>query len=1129
MNCQRFYCQNRLPCPTLLALLLLPLIVQCTEGQALQNGVWITINAPGTFVPSFVVPAGQGTLKVEIANVRQFTVIDNISSDGSQSELTVTTDGSLPTPQHYRYHAYILASQNSWSIANPPAANYLLRLFSTSPALYVGSYQIRASYYPAAPVITAQPQSVAACVGEAANFGVSASGQNLTYQWFKGVAALGGENGPGLRIEDAQLGNAGTYYLQVSNAGGSVNSASVTLSVGERPNITTQPQSQSIVQGRSVTFTVPATGSNLKYQWLKGGSIISGATSASYNISLVQQSDGGMYSVSVSNDCGSQNSSGATLTVLVVPIITLQPRDVDVRAGESATFSVIASGTSSATFSLTAAGSALSYQWFFDNVLMAGQTAATLTINNAQQGNVGNYSVKVSNGAGSTTSRSARLTLLTAPVITAWPQSQMVAEGEDVSMSVSASGALPLSYQWNFQGSGSNIYEPLSGGSSPTLSLSSVTAVTAGNYTVTVQNYLGSAITTPARITVMPEPKIVKQPQSKAVPPGTNVTFTVKAFGRLPLSYQWYVGAQAIAGATEASLSLANVTLEQSGGLYTVLVSNSAAGVRSDPAHLTVSAAFADLGSKVWSLDLPTKEPPAFDSDGTLYLTSSTNAFAISPLGKTNWSMSSRMFRALGPEGEAYLIKPRSGADAERTRLSLLSSTGNLLWSYHLRDATDFLASHADIEEIALRSDGVLACYGSTIGFSLKRNALYSGGNLISESFEVKRFPKPYQALGKSFGFVGEDDTAYVVYRSGQTLVLGYMTAINPDGSPYWTIHFEIGHPALNSRGEIVFEKSFAGATYLGASSYISCYSSSGIKRWERIGSGRSAIAPEDKIVIGSNGKLICLNPDGSPRWETAPDDIEAADPVSTPAIAADGTIYFAARFSLYAYDSHGALLWQYPTREPILSAPTIGEDGIVYFSTNKRLYAIKGSAPLAASSWPVEGANPRRTFRGTRAPAFTAVPPDVSAIVSQTVILETKAEGTPPIEFQWRFKGTNLPGGKEGTLVLKNLTLQDSGAYEVDAVNPETGLLMRTNVQVTVSTLTGPMLRAEQVRRQEDGSTRLTFAVPLGIRVVVEASIDLKQWEEIHNSTSSQTPVVIEDGSAKGKFARFYRISLTL
>lgn len=82
------------------------------------------------------------------------------------------------------------------------------------------------------------------------------------------------------------------------------------------PTITTQPQSQTINVGSSVTFSVSASGDPAPtYQWLKGSTTISGATTSSYSITNAQLTDAGSYSVTVANSAGAVASNAATLIV----------------------------------------------------------------------------------------------------------------------------------------------------------------------------------------------------------------------------------------------------------------------------------------------------------------------------------------------------------------------------------------------------------------------------------------------------------------------------------------------------------------------------------------------------------------------------------------------------------------------------------------------------------------------------------------------------------------------------------------------------------------------------------------------------------------------------------------------
>ncbi len=82
---------------------------------------------------------------------------------------------------------------------------------------------------------------------------------------------------------------------------------------------------------------------------------------------------------------------------------------------------------------------------------------------------------------------------------------------------------------------------------------------------------------------------ILAQPQSRTVPPGTDVSFTVQAQGLAPLTYQWYFnGTTALSHATNASLTLTNIQVNQAGA-YSVVVSNVLAAERSQPAILIVN------------------------------------------------------------------------------------------------------------------------------------------------------------------------------------------------------------------------------------------------------------------------------------------------------------------------------------------------------------------------------------------------------------------------------------------------------------------------------------------------------------------------------------------------------------
>lgn len=198
----------------------------------------------------------------------------------------------------------------------------VLAAFALLLAACGGSGSDSADDATSAPTITTQPASLSVAEGGSATFSVVASGDGtLAYQWRKGGASIAGATSASLGLTGVSTSDAGSYDVVVSNSAGSVTSSAATLTVttssgDSTPTITTQPVSQSVAVGASVSFSVVASGSGtLSYQWSKDGTAISGATAASHAIASVASSDAGSYTVTVSNSAGSLTSSAAVLTV----------------------------------------------------------------------------------------------------------------------------------------------------------------------------------------------------------------------------------------------------------------------------------------------------------------------------------------------------------------------------------------------------------------------------------------------------------------------------------------------------------------------------------------------------------------------------------------------------------------------------------------------------------------------------------------------------------------------------------------------------------------------------------------------------------------------------------------------
>ncbi len=168
------------------------------------------------------------------------------------------------------------------------------------------------------PVITAQPSSQTVNSRQTATFSVVATGTSLAYQWKRGTTSILGATAASYTTPATSATDNGSQFeVTVSNPGGSVTSNAATLSVNSTPLITIQPANQSVMVGATATFSVTAAGTApLSYQWQKGSSNISGATSSSYTMPATALTDNGsQFDLVVSNSLGNTTSNQATLTV----------------------------------------------------------------------------------------------------------------------------------------------------------------------------------------------------------------------------------------------------------------------------------------------------------------------------------------------------------------------------------------------------------------------------------------------------------------------------------------------------------------------------------------------------------------------------------------------------------------------------------------------------------------------------------------------------------------------------------------------------------------------------------------------------------------------------------------------
>ena len=514
-----------------------------------------------------------------------------ISAGITISNTTQTYDGSAKVVTISLQPSQLSAAVVYYPGFNPPteAGTYYV-LVNVVDSLYYGSVSSVLTILPSSQTINFSAINTPTLGAPVTLLAKASSGLGVTFSILNGNATLVGniltclDLNP-VTILATQAGDNDylpTSKTQVLSASAVSNPPSTTQIL---PSFFTQPVSQTVAEGSSVTFSTSASGTpNPTYQWYFNGTAIAGATGPAFNISSAQITSAGLYTVVLTNSAGSVTSAPASLTVSVAhtaPVILNQPKSQTVLLGSAVLFTVTVQENLGVT-----------YQWYFNGTAIAGATSAAYTITSASASQAGSYTVSVNNTDYSVASNVANLTVTvpsSAPSITQQPQSESVNLGSGATFTVTGSGTPNPTYQWYFNGTA------ITGATNASFAISTTQASNAGQYTVTLTNQVGSITSNPATLKIIQPAvnvSITQQPQTQTIFVSQAVTFSVSALGSAPLSYQWLFNGVPIPSATSSVYTLAN-TQTSSAGSYSVVVTNPVSSVTSSNALLSVLLPFS--------------------------------------------------------------------------------------------------------------------------------------------------------------------------------------------------------------------------------------------------------------------------------------------------------------------------------------------------------------------------------------------------------------------------------------------------------------------------------------------------------------------------------------------------------
>ncbi len=426
---------------------------------------------------------------------------------------------------------------------------------------------------PATPIITQQPQSASATVGQTATFTVTATNA-LTYQWQSKPSGAGSfSNIPGA--------NASTYTTPATTAGDNGTQVLCVVSNGSGP-ATSNAATLSVVTGTHyVTSNVLGTARNNYTGWVGAAFTVGSSPLTVTSLGrMFASGNSGTHTVKIVNAAGVDVAGGTTVIAMTggTPGAFMY--------GALAASTTLNANTTYYILSLETLGADSWYDYSGTTV----QTTNVAAVTGATYGGSAPYvTIPAPNHM------FVPLDFLYVPTVSVTVNPPSTSLSSSQTQQFTATG--DTSFTWTLS--------PNVGGISGTgfftapSSIASIQIITVTATSVTDPSKFGSAA-----ITLNPPaaPSITQQPQSATVTVGQTATFSIAATGA-GLTYQWQIkpsGAGAfssILGAAASSYTTPATALADDGTQFLCVVSNTNGNVPSAPATLSVTNAVAATAS----------------------------------------------------------------------------------------------------------------------------------------------------------------------------------------------------------------------------------------------------------------------------------------------------------------------------------------------------------------------------------------------------------------------------------------------------------------------------------------------------------------------------------------------------
>lgn len=709
-----------------------------------------------------------------------------------------------------------------------------------------------------------------------------------------------------------------------------------------------------------------------------------------------------------------------------------------------------------------------------------------------------------------------------APWIVVPPFSQSAIVFSNAVLTAAAVGDEPLAYRWQKNGVDLADDGRITGVSAPAVAISGIGLQDAADYRVVVTNLLGAATISVATLTVIGQPIIAVQPASRAVPAGTNVSFSVSASGLAALSYQWRFNQGELVGMTGSSISLTNIQSANTGD-YDVIITNIYGAITSSVATLTVLPAVPTITTQAVSRVASVGQTVSLTvaAKGSEPLSCQWQRNGTNLAGATGFSLSLTNVNA-GLSGSYRAAVSNAVGGVFSTNVTLVVSPV-LLWGVNNRDqvqgvsvaipasATNVIAiaaGHCTFPYpcLALRADGALVGWGG-VG-AVPSNAVdivaISSGGPGSSKYDNNL---ALRSDGKLVHWYGTTIPALPAAVTNGTIVAvaaggTHQLALRDDGTVVaW---------GSNSYGQTNVPPAATNviAIAAGENHSLALRADGLVVGWGRNNNGQAnALSKAVNVVSISAGgsQSLALLADGAAAGIIITND-QARSPYYGPPPAGATNLLAVSAGSMYslAIRADRTLVGWGLTNYAQLQGPP--------YATNVLALAAGGALSLGLVSDP---AAPPILPRIARPPLGRAV------MAGQDAVFNALAVGGLPLRHQWYRSGTAVAGQTNAWLALADVLPGDAGDYQLVALN-QFGSATSAVAAVTVSI---PQPRLESLSLAGNGF-RFSFQSIAGVLYIAEYrdQVTPGAWTELERRFGAGGVELVTDANTGGA-GRFYRV----